>query len=577
VECCARPVDLKEGAAVSAQVWAECRAYAYRTDGDFMTPEIANSQSRTDLTGTGAPPDGGSARIGDGNPNNVGLMLPATPSQSLQPGDRGGRSRLSVKRALVILVLLVGLAWWAKVHGWKHWILIHIRPPSPAVPTMGQPPVEGKLDPAIHFKHVSLPTATGAGFTCVKIGPDGLLYAAVDDGRIFRFHILDDGTLDKPTIIDSLPKAEGGKRLLLGFCFDPVATADNPIIWATHSYFAVLDVPDWTGKVSRLRGKDLETVEDVVFDLPRSFKDHSTNQPAFGPDEKLYIPQGSESSSGGPDSVWGNRPEHLLSASILRLDVKKVTPGQAIDVKTPDGGGSYDPYARGAALTIYAGGLRNPFSLVWHHNGHLYVPVNGASNGGNTPAGDGIPARMDLPDAEDDWLFDINPGKYYGHPNPQQHHFVLNGGNPDGKHRFNEIPQYPVGTRPDIDYEPAVLDIGQHCSADGIIEYRGNFFGGKLDGSLLICRYNAGQDILCVDLDASGNVVGERTAAGLTELSTPLALTEDLRTGNLYVCEYLAHRITLLRVASAAELSTQPSDSPAPGAKKPAPAAPTND
>jgi len=42
-----------------------------------------------------------------------------------------------------------------------------------------------------------------------------------------------------------------------------------------------------------------------------------------------------------------------------------------------------------------------------------------------------------------------------------------------------------------------ILDFGQHCSADGIIEYRGNFFGGKLDGTLMVCRYNAGSDILC--------------------------------------------------------------------------------
>ena len=501
-------------------------------------------------------------------------MSSATPTQTLQPAGRRRSWRIfSFKSLLVLAVLLAAAAWLAKGHGLGHRVKAFLGLVPTPPPRMGQPPVEGALDPAIHFQAVPLPTATDAGFTCVKIGPDGLLYAAADDGRIFRFHIQDDGTLDKPTIIDSLQKAEGGKRLLLGFCFDPAATAENPILWATHSYYAVLDVPDWTGRVSRLSGKDLETVEDVVINLPRSAKDHSTNQPAFGTDGALYIPQGSESSSGAPDLVWSNRPEHLLSASILRLDVKKVTPGQPIDVKTRDAGGSYDPYTRGAPLTIYASGLRNAYSLVWHHNGNLYVPVNGASNGGNTPAGDGIPALFDLPDAEDDWLFRINAGKYYGHPNPQQQHYVLNGGNPDGKHRFNEIPQYPVGTRPDVDYEPPILDFGQHCSADGIVEYRGNFFGGKLDGSLLVCRYNAGSDILCVDLDASGNVAGERTAAGLTGLQTPLALTEDLRNGNLYVCEYLAKRIILLRVSTGAEATP----SATPDAIKPKAPRPTND
>jgi glucose/arabinose dehydrogenase len=548
-----------------------------------MTPGISNSGRETDRIAASSSrivPGSGRGRtrnIGE-NANNTAPMLPATPTEFVQPASRQGRAGSRAKLILIV-VLLAGATWLAKGRGIWHWardLIFQSHQPAPIVEPSNRI-VQGKVDPSIHFRQVALPTATDAKFTCVKIGPDGLLYAAADDGRIFRFQIEDDGSLGKPTIIDSLQKAEGGKRLLLGFCFDPAATAQNPILWATHSFFAFRDVPDWTGKVSRLSGKNLETVEDVVFDLPRSAMDHSTNQPAFGPDGFLYIPQGSESSSGAPDEVWSNRPEHLLNASILRLDVKKVTPGQPIDVKTRDGGGNYDPYTRGAPLTIYAGGLRNAYSLVWHHSGSLYVPVNGASSGGNTPAGNGITALTNLPDAEDDWLFRINPGKYYGHPNPQQQHYVLNGGNPDGKHRYNEIPQYPVGTQPDVDYEPPALDFGQHCSADGIIEYRGNFFGGKLDGSLLVCRYNAGSDILCVDLDASGNVAGERTATGLTDLQTPLSLTEDLRNGNLYVCEYLAKRIVLLKVAAASEAA--PGINPATPSNpiRQHPALPTND
>ena len=37
-------------------------------------------------------------------------------------------------------------------------------------------------------------------------------------------------------------------------------------------------------------------------------------------------------------------------------------------------GGTYDPYAAGAPLTLYATGVRNAFDLVWHSNGHLYAP-----------------------------------------------------------------------------------------------------------------------------------------------------------------------------------------------------------
>ena len=84
------------------------------------------------------------------------------------------------------------------------------------------------------------------------------------------------------------------------------------------------------------------------------------------------------------DSTWGNRPERLLSAAVLRLDpaADRHVP---LDVKTAEGG-SYDPYAAGAPLTIYATGVRNAFDLVWHRNGHLYAPTNGSAAGGNTPA-----------------------------------------------------------------------------------------------------------------------------------------------------------------------------------------------
>ena len=88
--------------------------------------------------------------------------------------------------------------------------------------------------------------------------------------------------------------------------------------------------------------------------LPRSVRDHLTNQPSFGPDGALYIPQPSNTAFGAPDDVWGNRPERLLSATILRLDVAN-TCDEPIDARTADGGGTYDPAAAGAPLTIETG------------------------------------------------------------------------------------------------------------------------------------------------------------------------------------------------------------------------------
>ena len=57
---------------------------------------------------------------------------------------------------------------------------------------------------------------------------------------------------------------------------------------------------DWTGKITRLSGPSLGTVQDYVVGLPRSVRDHLTNSLAFGPDGKLYVGVGSLSNIGNP-------------------------------------------------------------------------------------------------------------------------------------------------------------------------------------------------------------------------------------------------------------------------------------
>ena len=405
----------------------------------------------------------------------------------------------------------------------------------------------GAPDPSVRFEQVRLATAVDAGFTCVKVGPDGRLYAGADDGRIFRYDIRADGTLGSPVVITSLQVANNGPRLLTGFCFDPQSNPRQPALWVSHGHHGFADVPDWTGKISQLSGPDLARVRDVVVHLPRSVRDHLTNQPSFGPDGALYIPQPSNTAFGAPDDVWGNRPERLLSATILRLDVAN-TCDEPIDARTADGGGTYDPAAAGAPLTIYADGVRLAYDLLWHSNGHLYAPVNGSSAGGNAPAGDGVPALYNIPTSEHDGLFKIRPGRYYGHPNPLRGDYVLNGGNPTAARDPAESPQYPVGTRPDPAWDPPIYDFGDHVSPNGVVEYRGGAFGGRLRGKVLVCRYNAGSDLLCLSLDADGNVSSATAGIpGLTGLANPLDLAEDVRTGRLYVAEYGARQITLMR------------------------------
>ncbi|MEU4422468.1 Ig-like domain-containing protein [Actinoplanes sp. NPDC024001] len=414
--------------------------------------------------------------------------------------------------------------------------------------------------------------ATGAKFTTVVKGPDGRLYAGTLDGRIFRFPINPDGTLGTATVITTvrdnaaalgLPGAPA--RTVIGMAFDPASTAAAPILWVTDNYEYVgpLNVPDWSGRIGRLTGANLGTYTQVVVGLPRSVKDHETNSLAFGPDGALYLSQGANNAMGAPDSTWGNRPERLLSAAILRLDPARLPATLPVNAKTEDGG-SYDPYATGAPLTLHATGVRNAYDLVWHRNGHLYAPTNGSAAGGNTPAtpatlpascarrgytGPSVPALTSVSTPETDYVFDVKPGRYYGHPNPVRCEWVLAGGDPtDGTDPF-EVPAYPNGTPPDPNFDLAgTYDAGLHASANGVIEYRGPAFGGALDGKLLVVRYSSGQDIQTFDVAASGALSNRTTGiTGLTGFSQPLDVTEDLSTGNLYVTELGASRITLLK------------------------------
>ena len=77
-----------------------------------------------------------------------------------------------------------------------------------------------------------------------------------------------------------------------------------------------------------------------------------------------------------------------------------------------------------------------------------------------------------------------------------------------------------------------------HASADGAIEYHGSAFNGALDHKLLVVRYSNGQDIETFDAADSG-ALSNRTVGikGFTGFQSPLDVTEDNATGNLYVSE----------------------------------------
>ncbi|SDM19566.1 Glucose/arabinose dehydrogenase, beta-propeller fold [Catalinimonas alkaloidigena] len=434
---------------------------------------------------------------------------------------------------------------------------------------LGQPaivPLEAAIREGVAFEKVPLPD-TRDRYSGVCLGPDGKLYATTLDGRIRRFTIGEDGTLQAPEELFALQDAYETRtnRLTIGLAFDPAATADSLVAWVTHQTYTFYNGPDWDGTVSRLSGPQLEHVQHVVIHLPRSAGDHLTNSVAFGPDGALYIAQGSNTAMGSPDESWAFREEHLLSAAILRLDPTRLTNvSLPLDVKTSEGG-TYDPYAATAPLTIYASGLRNAYDLVWHSNGHLYVPVNGAAADGHTPAseagalrmdgrtyeGPAVPALSHVMQVQNDYLVRVDSGGYYGHPNPRRGEFVMNGGNPTDDPDPAQVDQYPVGTQPDPNWRGFAFQFPIHNSPNGLVEYRSGAFHGALQGKLLVTRF-VNQDLMILEpggstLDIVRASEGA-TVPGLTDFSLPIDVAEDVTTGNLYVAEFGGDgQITLLR------------------------------
>jgi len=416
----------------------------------------------------------------------------------------------------------------------------------------------------VAFEKVSMPATKvmmpgrdmPSAYTGLAFGPDGKLYAGTFDGRIFCFEVKADGTLGNPQTISTIQAAAQGPRIITGITFDPKSSASDPILWVGHGQMAfnegrIEGADDWTSKISVLSGPSLSSCQDVVINLPRAFKDHLNFQMAFGPDGALYFCHGSNTSNGEPDKKWNFRPERLLTAATLRLDPKliKQTP---LDVKTEDGG-TYNPSVADAPLTIYATGVRSGFDLLWHSNGNLYTGLNGAAAGGNAPGNAAagkpvVPPIYDIKETTHDLLLKIERGKYYGHPNPIRGEFVLMGGNPTKDADTQEIKSYPVGVNPELNFAPPVFDFGYSVSPNGLTEYRGNAFGGKLNGKILVTRYSGGKDIIVLTPAADGSIAEATTGIdGFTQFSDPLDIVQHPSTGNLYVAEYGGRQITLLR------------------------------
>ena len=476
------------------------------------------------------------------------------------------------------------------------------------------PPTTGTFEPmtGVSFDRVEQLAASGDIIASMAFGPDGKLYTTSIGSGIHRFDVAADGTLSNRTKVG--PAALDG-RAIIGIVFDTSLPQGELGIWITHATANIgNESQQWGSKVSYLSGTNLETIRDIFINLPRSKKDHLSNSIGYGPGGNLYFLQGSNQAAGDPDGAWGDRGETLLTAAMLSfspthpLVLAAKAADAPIDVRT-DAIGGYNPYAANAPLKLYATGIRNAYDFVFHSNGHLYVPTNGTAGGGNSPGvnvtpdtgtptsaqrlgqspGDytsacltqrinGLPYTAgDVPAVtnhavQEDHLYDVSQGKYYGHPNPERCEWVLHSGNPTaGQDPFERAggSNYPIGVRPDPNYAGYAYNFGYNKSPNGTLEYKSNTFGGQMKGRVLVVRFSNNNDIVFLQPDdTTGAILGAQlqegidgvansTIGGVGNFKDPLEIIEDPTTGNLYVNQYdqggSSQGLFLLRVPAGQE------------------------
>jgi glucose/arabinose dehydrogenase/N-acetylneuraminic acid mutarotase len=396
---------------------------------------------------------------------------------------------------------------------------------------VGKEASQSTTTPDVIFDRASFPVPFP---TSMAYGPDGRLYVTELFGKIHKITLDQNGMAVSDQVITTL-----GTRLTLGVTIDPASTPGDVIVWATHSSPSLDDGVPNSGIVSRLSGPSLGTRADVITGIPRAKANHGTNSIHFGPDGKLYIAQGGNTGAGAPNEAnteFGTMAEQPLSAALLVAEVKNAgfdgSCNNPVDIFGPPP----------CDVQVFASGMRNTYDFVFHSNGSIYGADNGLGVTGTFPpsptppcGGFGSPTIYTQgghnPGEQPDTLNRLQPGKYYGHPNPTRNECVYR----DGSYQGVPAP---------ANYVPPVHSLGNNRSANGMLEYRSNAFCATVRGELLIANYSVGDNISRNRLSADGASVTASSSlvGGFTD---PLPIVEGPN-GRLFVGEFGAGRVTVL-------------------------------
>jgi glucose/arabinose dehydrogenase/N-acetylneuraminic acid mutarotase len=392
----------------------------------------------------------------------------------------------------------------------------------------GPPPTTGDIGFTRSSVRVVNPTS-------IAYGPDGRVYVTEMMGTIRIFKLTADHQLVADGTVTTL-----GSRLTLGLTVDPQSTASNVTLWVSHSSPSLNDGRPNSSTITRLSGPGFATREDVITGLPRAKANHAVNSLHFGPDGRLYIAQGGNTGAGAHNTAnteFGDMREQPLSAALLVADVR----GAGFDGSCANSADIFGPAP--CDVKTYATGLRNTYDFAFHSNGSLYAPDNGLGVTGTFPPSPTPPCTGagsttswtsggHNPGSQPDLLNRIEPGRYYGHPNPSRGECVFGDGH------FQDVAPLPT-------YSPPLFVLGKSTSSNGIVEYRSDAFGGAMRGDLLIANYSVGDSITRIRLAPDGrSVAGASTL--LTGFKNPLPLALG-PAGTVLVGEHAGHLLTVLR------------------------------
>lgn len=202
------------------------------------------------------------------------------------------------------------------------------------------------------FRETLVAGGISAG-TAMEFAPDGRLFVCQQNGQLRVIKNMN--LLPEPFV--TVATTSAGERGLLGVAFDP-SFAENQFVYVYYTATS----PAIHNRVSRFTARGDTAVpgsEVVVLELENlSANFHNGGAIHFGPDGRLYIATGENVVPSNAQSL-GNRLGKIL----------RINPNGSIPTDNP-----FYNIASGANRSIWALGLRNPFTFAFQPNtGRMFI------------------------------------------------------------------------------------------------------------------------------------------------------------------------------------------------------------